>query len=166
MKLVKNDDEDLALDDVGTVTGPQTEKALVAVKRQRADDDEDEGYFRDYQDGVAGTMFAGPTLPADLREVQHANQGLKDARRLAKTTWRHFVAYDVARVFAAQDQHALRSRLVSLTAVLVAWIEALDRREDEARAAVASGLTLKRMPVRLPWWRRLTLRLRRVMVRP
>lgn len=155
VKLVK-EEVDLALDDVGTVTGPQTERALAAVKRQRADDDEDDGFFRDYQDGVAGTMFAGPTLPADLREVQATNQALKDARRLAKTTWRHFAAYDVARVFAAQDQHQLRSRLVSLTAVLVAWIEALDRRADDP----------KMKPKRLPWWRRLTARLSRVFVRP
>lgn len=156
MNIVKNEDEDLALDDVGTVTGPQTEKALVAVKRQRADDDEDEGYFRDYQDGTAGSMFAGPTKPADQREVQAANQALKDARRLAKVTWRHFVAYDVARVFASNDGEQLRSRLVSLTAVLVAWIEALDRRKADGKQPV----------LRLPWWRRLTARLSRVLVRP
>lgn len=137
------------------VAATPTKKALALVEAQRGADDADAGFFRDYPDGVAGTMFAGPSLPADLREVTHARQALKDAKRVAKPSWRHLLSLELAVAFAARDEKSLRAALVKVASVAVAWVEALDRRQEEKLAEV----------VHLPWWRRLLARWRRGIVR-
>lgn len=137
------------------VAATPTKKTLAAVEVQRGADDSEAGFFRDYPDGVAGTMFAGPSLPADLREVQHARQALADAKRVARPSWRHLLSLEVAIAFAARDERMLRLALVKVAAVAVAWVEALDMRREEKRIET----------VRLPWWRRLLARFRRGMVR-
>lgn len=44
-------------------------------------------------------------------------------------TWRHIAMEEVAEAFAESDPAKLRVELVQAAAVLVAWVEAIDRRE-------------------------------------
>ena len=64
------------------------------------------------------------------RQVQ-----LKDARdlydladRRGELTFRHILEEEVAEVFAETDPAALRTELIQVAAVAVAWVEAIDRR--------------------------------------
>jgi hypothetical protein len=43
-------------------------------------------------------------------------------------TWRHILAEEVAEAFAEEHPERLRAELIQVAAVVVAWIEAIDRR--------------------------------------
>lgn len=45
-------------------------------------------------------------------------------------TWRHILNEEVTEAFAESDTEKLREELVQVAAVTVAWIEAIDRREN------------------------------------
>lgn len=153
-----NDADSIHSDDLESLaSGPSalaTRSVLVAVSRQRARDDEDLGWFRDYADSSAESLaLVSPRLERDARPL--AQNG--------RQAWFAQLLYLVGRVsgvlrawpassFRAAD---LRGDLLALAALCVAWVEAIDRRQDGHPK-----------PQPAPWWRRLYARfLARVGVR-
>ena len=53
-----------------------------------------------------------------------------DAHRSGRGTWRHILDEEMAEAYAESDPAALRAELVQVAAVAVAWVEAIDRRQN------------------------------------
>lgn len=83
---------------------------------------------QNYPDGTArpGDQYVAEVL----RNICKANGPGED-------NWRDILAEEVGEAFAESDPAALRTELVQAAAVIVAWIEAIDRRPALAVQAVA-----------------------------
>lgn len=139
---------DEAFDPAAVIAAPALRSALADVAKQRHRDDGEEGYFRDYRDG---TEVSG----MDLLSFEEAAKRRKKAG--SQVTWRHQLDCAAAYVAMKRDERELRTALVNLAALSVAWVEALDRRKDEKRIA------LKTAP--LPVWKRALMRFGRMLRR-
>lgn len=124
-------DEDF--DPVSSLSGPLMKKVMADVARFRAQQDGELGFFRDYADGTAGRMLMGPTVSRDLEAERDAHRKRLEADRTGKTTWRHRLEEAHTAVISAGTEYRLREKLVALSAESIAWIEAIDRRNDEKR---------------------------------
>lgn len=65
---------------------------------------------------------------ADAAALRNRRHEYAVADALGELTWRAVLAEEVAEAFNESDPAALRSELVQVAAVAVAWIEDLDRR--------------------------------------
>lgn len=72
-----------------------------------------------------------PAFPDGTGAAQVAKLARLDCQRAARKgdcTWLKILREEIAEAFAETDPGALRTELVQSAAVLVAWIEAIDRR--------------------------------------
>jgi hypothetical protein len=97
-----------------------TKTVLGDVAAERTRQDEKWGP-QDHPDGTGG-RWRGITAAAAKRECQ-------EAFAAGRGTWALVLQEEVAEVLAESDREALRTELVQVAAVAVAWIEALDRRD-------------------------------------
>lgn len=135
--------EDLDLEDLAkSTTTKQTDAVLEEVRRLRAIDDAESGYFRDYPDS--------DTPSRALWSRQQHEEALARSRApsspwLSQLAVRFSAIWGVLSLAAVlpveERDRRLRPLLLSLAALVVAWAEAVDARP---RPAV----------VRVPWWRR------------
>jgi hypothetical protein len=142
----------------GGLSAPAWRKVLGDVGAERAAQDDAEGYLRDYRDGTGGSAAGCPTLARDREAAREAARRAADATRSGAVTWRHLSEASHAGVVASPVASGeLRAQLVRHAAVVLAWIEAIDRRADEARIDRAAAARAKPAG----WWARLWRRLRR-----
>lgn len=150
-----------------------TDRVLLKVRMRRRDDDQRDGFFRDFPDGTAGRRFCGPGVQTDRDAVVEAQRALGDAMRSASPSWRHHLELAMARVMAEADEAQLEERLVAVAAVAVAWAEGIEMRVDRRRIDVEAARSRKlrvvaldgggemvlreySVPVeRAAWWKRL-----------
>jgi hypothetical protein len=105
----------------------------VAAERERQDAKWGE---QNHPDGtgcwrrVSGGEMRRDNDVADIRaERAIEDKGACDlAAREGRITWRHILREEVSEAFA-EDGDALRVELIQSAAVIVAWIEAIDRRQ-------------------------------------
>lgn len=113
----------------GGVWSP-TRRVVADVQIERAAQDEKWGE-QNHPDGTGphaellGVDFA--RWADELRRVCQA------AAADGTVTWAHILTEEVAEAFACDDPARLRTELVQVAAVAVAWIEAIDRRALDAR---------------------------------
>ena len=96
-------------------------RVLADVRGERARQDERWGP-QNHPDGTS-TSLAGV-----------ADQRRADCQRAAaqgEVTWRHILDEEIAELAAEEDPALLRAEVIQAAAVLVAWAEALDRREAD-----------------------------------
>lgn len=120
-------------DPVTALAGPLMKKVLNEVALTRQKQDGEHGFFRDYANGTAGTLPMGPTIS---REREHASEMLRregQGQKSGKVTWRHQLDVAHALVVVEGTDESLRKKLLELAALSVAWVEAIDRRQDEKR---------------------------------
>ena len=123
-----------------------TKAALDAVAKQRAKDDDREGYFRDYPDQTPDSF----SLYRTFMETEHlATHGKRPW--IAQVVNATVVLSTV--VFTRDHEDMVRPALVRLGALVVAWIEAIDRRGQE-KMMMRPRPFWQRMVERLAWWRR------------
>lgn len=89
----------------------------VAAERERQDAKWGE------QNHPDGTGFAGSARDADLARLECKRQFAEGTG-----TWLDILNEEVAEAYAETDPAKLRAELVQCAAVVVAWIEAIDRR--------------------------------------
>jgi hypothetical protein len=123
-----------------------TKAALDAVAKQRAKDDDREGYFRDYPDQTPDSFsLYRPDMEMELLATR------------GKRPWIAQVVNATALlsgvVFTRDREEMLRPALVRLGALVVAWIEAIDRRGQE-KLMMRPRPFWQRVVERLAWWRR------------
>jgi len=135
--------EDLELEELAkSTTSTKSRQVLDEVARLRSSEDERLGYFRDYPDHDSQSLalwHSAATVEANA------------IARGPKRPWLAQLAVTFgALVFCLQPQvpveereRRLRAALLAMTAVAVAWIEALDGRADGRPVAP-----------KLKWWRR------------
>lgn len=91
----------------------------------------DVGGERERQDNKWGPIRDFPDGTAEYDAVANANAA-KDACEMAfregRGTWAHIFKEEVAEALAESDVEALRTELIQVAAVAVAWVQALDRR--------------------------------------
>jgi hypothetical protein len=126
-------------DEVAAEFAPGATRAVLSeVALARAEQDDSEGYFRDFAD-----------TSADMSSVSRSPEDWAKLRRLAtsgKRPWLAQLAMRVGAVEQSSDLSRLRSSLLAIAELCVAWVEALDRRELEN----------KPVPMKpRAWWRRL-----------
>jgi len=140
--------EDLDLEDLAkSTTTKQTDAVLEEVRRLRAIDDAANGYFRDYPDS---------DTPSRALWSRHQHEEAIARSRAPSSPWLAQLAVrfsaiwgvlSLASVLPVEERdRRLRPLLLSLAAFVVAWAEAVDARP-------------RPVVVRLPWWRRLLVRL-------
>ena len=71
------------------------------------------------------------TGPSRSHFADIARTACQSAFENGEGTWRHILTEEVFEAFAEDDPDGLREELVQVAAVAVAWIEAIDRREDD-----------------------------------
>lgn len=119
--------------DVIEMPATLTDRLLMQVRQQRRRDDEREGFMRDYPDGVRGRRFKGPTLEQDVEAPVESLSRLREAMRSANPSWRHHLEHRLALVNAAESESELEQHLLGLSAIAVAWAEAIEMRADRRR---------------------------------
>ena len=141
--------EDLDLEDLAkSTTTKQTEAALDEVRRKRAIDDEAHGYFRDYPDSDTPSRALWSRQQHEEAIARSRAPSSPWLAQLAVRFGAIFGVLSLATTLPVEERdRRLRPLLLDLAALVVAWAEAVDARP---RPAV----------VRLPWWRRLLVRLR------
>jgi hypothetical protein len=75
----------------------------------------------------------------DEHTAVYARQTCQDAFKDGRGTWRHILDEETAEAYAEKDPAKLRTELMQVAAVAVAWIEAIDRRSLDARPNVEGG---------------------------
>lgn len=81
----------------------------------------------------------------DMRRATKAAAGEfpgLDPARYGPLTWRHILLEEVFEALAECDEAKLRVELVQVTAVAVAWVEAIDRRTTGGLSSIAPGSDL------------------------
>lgn len=68
----------------------------------------------------------------EVLKANMARDACNQAARLGELTYRHILREEVYEAFAESDPAKLRTELVQVAAVAVAWIEAIDRRGTQA----------------------------------
>lgn len=99
--------------------GALVDGPLAGVRAERARQDELWGE-QNHPDGTSAAMFEGAAN--DWRRI------VKAAAAKGKLTWRHILLEEAYEALASDDPAELRTELVQVAAVAVAWIEAIDRR--------------------------------------
>jgi len=61
--------------------------------------------------------------------AEHARVMCQEAAKDGRTTWKHVMWEEVAEAFAEHDETKLRTELVQVATVAIAWVEAIDRRK-------------------------------------
>lgn len=74
---------------------------------------------------------------SQVLEADKAREGCKAAFARGEGTWMHVLIEEVFEVFAEEDPSKVRTELLQVAAVAVAWVEAIDRRAAAAGSAVA-----------------------------
>jgi hypothetical protein len=97
-----------------------TDKVLCEVADERGRQDAKWGKQNDHPDGT-GTQSAR----ASTALIRDAYQ---QAFARGAGTWSLILAEEIAEAFAESDRAKLRTELIQVAAVAVAWIEAIDRR--------------------------------------
>ncbi len=138
-----------------SLSGPLMKAALDDVAKERAKQDGELGFFRDYADGTCGRALYGPTISREQEGVREARRKLFDASRAGKLTWRHLLEADLLETFTESDPEKLRAALVVLSSRAVSWIEAIDRRKDEKRIEKKMLRQLPLFPRIAQWFKRL-----------
>jgi hypothetical protein len=74
------------------------------------------------------------TESSELAKVQADQFRMEcdSAASVGKLTWKHILLEEVYEAFAESDPKKLRTELVQSAAVIMAWIEAIDRRSESA----------------------------------
>lgn len=80
---------------------------------------------QDHPDGTGGD------LAKSLRQSSIATCEIAAAE--GRLTWRDIMREEVAEAYAETDPALLRAELVQVAAVAVAWIECIDRRQEQAQ---------------------------------
>ncbi|MFF8910196.1 hypothetical protein [Streptomyces olivaceoviridis] len=108
---------------------PPSAVVLAEVAYERARQDQRWGE-QNHPDGT------GPRVPALVGALCYADEAADRARlacqsaaRSGKTTWRLVLGEEVLEALAEDDPAKLRSELLQVAAVAVAWVEAIDRRQ-------------------------------------
>jgi hypothetical protein len=104
-------------------------KVLADVTAERTAQDARWG-IQDISDG---------TGPERVEAADQAKKDVAEAAREGRLTWRHILLEEVLETFAEDDPGALRAELIQVAAVAVKWAQALDRRDQPAAAAQATG---------------------------
>lgn len=134
-------DEDLAqleADPIGSLAVPQMRRALALVLAERVRQDHESGFFRDFPDGTSH----------DWEELaQMARMRVRDAVRSGRITWFDFLNEEFHEVLSAGNDAERLGELVQVSAVCMAWAEAILRRDGAPSPRVS-------------WWKRLMFRLR------
>lgn len=107
------------------VDGP-TEAVLDEVRIERENQDAKWGADSDHPDGTARAgdlAMLGAAVKATV-DAAHANRVVPGT-----LTWRHILDEEVREAFCERDPTGLRTELIQVAAVAVAWVEAIDRRE-------------------------------------
>lgn len=105
-----------------SVTPEQTSRALVAVSDCRRLDDEARGYWRDYPDMRTGDPVP-PYMPPVIGGRDIDSWWMQLNRRVAAA---NPLSYQYSSAVEPEKE-----ALAAVAAVAVAWIEALDRREEK-----------------------------------
>ncbi|MGW6790019.1 hypothetical protein [Streptomyces chartreusis] len=105
-------------------------RVFADVRAERARQDEQWGE-QNHPDGTGG---AGRRYLADI-----ARSSCQAAAEAGTLTWRHIAREEDAEAFAESDPEKLRAELIQAIAVHVAWVEALDRRAEEAKCKSCHG---------------------------
>lgn len=74
----------------------------------------------------------GTGAPADVAQAQAMRDRCDQSHANGTGTWADILVEEVAEALAESDPAALRTELVQVAAVAVAWVEAIDRREAGA----------------------------------
>lgn len=103
-------------------------EALFAVHLERHEQDRKWGPYRDNPDGVGPTLLIAGYRSADYADAvrQENEHEFAEGRRLS---WANILLKQFSAAIATDDATVLRSRLVKVAAVAVAWIERLDERK-------------------------------------
>ena len=91
---------------------------LADINAERNRQDEKWGENCDHPDGTGGH---NAQMVARLAQSQCDNAG-------AGVTWKHILCEEYAEAMAEDDRDKLRYELIQTAAVIVSWVEALDRR--------------------------------------
>lgn len=98
----------------------QTPKVLAEIDVERAAQDAKWGE-QNHPDGTDDSRFA-----KELRDL--AREQCDAAHKNGTLTWHHIATEEMMEARAEVDPVKLRGELIQCAAVLVAWIEAIDRR--------------------------------------
>lgn len=111
---------------------PRTVLAEIAAERQRQDAKWGQ---QNHPDGTIDQ-------PADRRLADMARRTCQAAAEMGTVTWRDILSEEMHEAFAEHDPAKLRAELVQIAAVVVAWVEAIDRRGPLSTAPPAGATTL------------------------
>src|SRR5437899_235184 len=76
-------------------------------------------------------MHPDGTSLRNSADANYAKFECEEARRIyGVPTWTHVLSEEVYEAFAEEDPKKIRAELVQIAAVAVAWIESIDRREN------------------------------------
>lgn len=102
-----------------------TGNVLVEIGQERKRQDAKWGQ-QNHPDGT------GPNAPMSMGIAETIRDATRDecdaAAKDGTLTWRHILNEEVMEAYAEDDTAALRKELIQSAAVIVAWIEAIDRR--------------------------------------
>lgn len=100
---------------------PKSGRVLEEVSRERAEQDVKWGE-QNHKDGTGRAC--------DVRAAEDQIEACDRAFREGWGSWSHILREEVAEAFAESDPAKLRAELIQVAAVAVAWVEAIDRREE------------------------------------
>jgi len=99
----------------------------VAAERARQDAQWGE---QNHPDGSGPRVAHGSGIDYMENHAKHARRVCQGAAKDGTLTWRHILLEEIFEALAEEDSAALRTELVQVAAVAVAWAEAIDRRES------------------------------------
>lgn len=81
--------------------------------------------------------YDGTGNAQDKSNAAFARQICDQAFAMGLGTWSYILAEEVYEAFAESDPDKLRTELIQVAAVAVAWVEAIDRRESATESEAA-----------------------------
>jgi hypothetical protein len=81
------------------------------------------------------------TGPEYERYASQARIACEDAKLFGRVTWKHILAEEFFEALAESDPAKLRTELLQVAAVCVAWVEALHRRQEQPIVFTATSDT-------------------------
>lgn len=114
------------MDDIRGILGPSGPLAEVALEREAQDRKWGE---QNHPDGTGpNLLMPNGGITADLyREAMRDR--CDQMHRFGAGTWEHILTEEYAEALAESDPDKLRTELLQLAAVAVAWAECIDRRQ-------------------------------------
>lgn len=97
----------------------QMSDVVIALMRERARQDEKWGE-QNHRDGTGGEHY--------WEVARIMREDCDRAAREERVTWAHILEEEVYEALAEKDSAALRTELIQVAAVAVAWVQAIDRR--------------------------------------